>query len=78
MVFYIPFLESQIRIINSQFDLGLERISKVNLIILLIIPILNLLLILFNLFINKYLLEIASFRFRNKLMRHINKSDLII
>jgi hypothetical protein len=39
MVFYIPFLESQIRIINSQFDLGLERISKVNLIILLIIPI---------------------------------------
>lgn len=49
-----------------------------NTILLIIGPGINIGFLLLNLFINKFMLEMAAFRLRNKLMRRISRMDLII
>lgn len=64
--------------IRLAFKLGILSENFLNLFSFIIVPSINIALLLLNLFLNKFMLEMAAFRFRNRLMRRISRMDFII
>lgn len=79
MALFIPMTEITVFILkNNMIANDIKILTYTQIILVIIFPSLNLLLIIMTYTLNKFILGMATFRFRNKLIRKVTKMDFVL